>query len=272
MNLDNIRIGWLTLMIICTVLISIEVGYRLGHIFKKYGRLEKESPVSVISGSILGLLAFLLAFTFGIVYQRFETRKDTVRNEAGLIRSAITFSDFMSEPYREKTVRLLKELIDIRVGIVQNMDTADVKKTMNETKRIHAQLWNLAVINVRQNISSNIAALNLYIASLKDMIDIQLRRATLVLQDRLPFWILMALYLLLVFAMVSIGYHIAISGSSRSIASILLALSFSLVLAIIISLDRPGSFSFKVSQQPLIDLKNSIATDSVATAYPLEKH
>jgi hypothetical protein len=192
-----------------------------------------------------------------------------VRNEAGLIRSAIAMSDFMSEPEHKKTLLLLNELVDVRMGIARNMDFADVKTTMDETKRIHAQLWNLAVINGRKNMYSSVAGL--YITTLRDMINIQLRRATLAFQDRLPSWILRSLYLILVFAMVSIGYHTAISGSGRSIASILLALSFTLVLALIISLDRPGSFSFKVSQQPLIDLKVSIAADSTIKEDTLKK-
>ena len=202
MNLDNIQIGWLTAIIICVVLMSIEMGYRLGHDFKKkYHAIEKESPVSVMSGSILGLLAFLLAFTFGIVYQRFETRKDIVRSEAGLMRSTIAMSDFMSEPEHEKTVRLLRKLVDVRMGIARDMGVADVTNTMNETKRIHAQLWNLGVANGRKDMYSGVTAL--YISSLREMINIQLKRATLAFQDRLPFWILMTLFLLVFFAMIS---------------------------------------------------------------------
>lgn len=52
---------------IAVVLVSIEAGYRIGMFIARKKPMEKESPVAVISGSILGLLSCLLAFTFGIL-------------------------------------------------------------------------------------------------------------------------------------------------------------------------------------------------------------
>ena len=53
--------------------------------------------------------------------------------------------------------------------------------------------------------------------------------------------------------------HTAIAGSRRSWASPILAPSFSIVIALIASLDRPLSDFVKVSQQPLVDLRSSMA-------------
>jgi hypothetical protein len=57
--------------------------------------------------------------------------------------------------------------------------------------------------------------------------------------------------------MMGIGYHTGIAGSKRSLATLILALSFAMVIGMIASLDRPGGF-IKVTQQPLIDLQSSI--------------
>jgi hypothetical protein len=56
------------------------------------------------------------------------------------------------------------------------------------------------------------------------------------------------------------GYHAGLSGSRRSLAVLALALAFSGVLLLIADLDRPHEGVVKVSQQAMIDLKNSLMT------------
>ena len=46
---------------ILLVMISIEAGYRLGQAAHRRSKAEKESPASAIEGSVLALLAFILA-------------------------------------------------------------------------------------------------------------------------------------------------------------------------------------------------------------------
>ena len=57
---------------IVLVLLSIEAGYRVGLIVHRRSKREKESPVSSIEGSVLALLAFILALTFGTTSNRFD--------------------------------------------------------------------------------------------------------------------------------------------------------------------------------------------------------
>jgi hypothetical protein len=58
--------------------------------------------------------------------------------------------------------------------------------------------------------------------------------------------------------MISVGYQTAIAGSRRSWATLILAVSFAMVLALIILLDRPHGGFITVSQQPLVDLRASM--------------
>jgi MFS family permease len=53
------------------VVAAIEAGYRLGRAARSRSEHEKESPVSAIAATILALLAFIMAFTFGIVSDRY---------------------------------------------------------------------------------------------------------------------------------------------------------------------------------------------------------
>jgi hypothetical protein len=253
MYLPNIPLWLLSIAIVLIVLISIEAGFRLGIVIHRRLKSEKESPVSVISSAILGLLAFMLTFTFGIVYSRFETRKELVREEANTIGRVWLRSDFMSEPDHSKTVSLLSGYLDLRLAAARSQNLDQLMKTTSAAGIVQDRLWILAVANARKDMNSDVAAL--YIESLNELIDLHSKRLAIGADDRLPVLIWMALYTLLLLGMVSIGYLAAITNSNRTLATFILALSFSIVFVLITALDRPLTGLFRVSQQPLTNMK-----------------
>ena len=130
------------------VVLAIEAGYVLGRRALRRSKNEKESPVSAIAAGTLALLAFMLAFTFGIVSDRYDARKDLVRQEANAIRTAWQRSDFLPEPDRSQAVALLKEYVDHRLAAVQPAalhDPALLADQVAQSIRIQNQLWDMAV-------------------------------------------------------------------------------------------------------------------------------
>jgi hypothetical protein len=242
---------------ILVVMVSIEAGYQLGQIAHRRSEDEKESPVSVFAGAVLGLVAFMLAFTFSIVSDRYDARKGLVRDEANAIRTGYLRSEFLPEPDRAEAKGLLREYLDARVAFVQAgiVEQERANELLLEADRFQGRLWDMAVTNARKDMDSDVAAL--YIESLNAIIDVHALRVAVGWQARIPIGIWSVLYGLTVLGMVGVGYHTGIAGSKRSMATLILALSFALVIAMIASLDRPGSF-IKVTQQPLIDLQSSI--------------
>jgi hypothetical protein len=78
------------------------------------------------------------------------------------------------------------------------------------------------------------------------------------LRSRVPGVIWIVLFVLAILAMVIMGYHSGLAHSRRSIAVIALVIGFSSVLYLIADLDRPGQGSLQVSQQSMIDLRQSM--------------
>lgn len=72
MRNDLVAVGILFIGSVALVMLAIEGGYRLGRFIHARSADEKESPVGAIAGSVLGLVAFMLAFTFGIVAERYR--------------------------------------------------------------------------------------------------------------------------------------------------------------------------------------------------------
>ena len=258
MNIDFIPVWLLFVGTIVLVILSIEVGFRLGNVALRRSPEEKESPVSAMAGAVLGLTAFVLAFTFGIVSDRYDSRKELVREEANAIRTAALRSDFLPEQDRAQAMAHFKEYLDLRLELAQSGNIDNVPHVLSETKRIQDQLWLMAVVNARKDMNSDVAAL--YIDSLNQVIDIHALRVAVGVQARVPIGIWIVLYSLTILGMMGVGYQTGIAGSKRSMARPILALSFSLVFMLIASLDRPGSRIMTVTQQPLIDLRNSMDT------------
>jgi hypothetical protein len=258
MSMDSIPVWLWFVGTILVVMASIEAGYWLGEASHRRSEEEKEAPVSAFAGAVLGLVAFMLAFTFGIASERYDARKGLVREEANAIRTAYLRSDFLPEPDRAEAKDLLKDYLDARVAFAQagDLTTERVSELLPEARRTQKGLWDMAVANARLDMNSDVAAL--YIESLNEVFNVHALRVAVGMQARIPIGIWAVLFCLTIFGMMGIGYHTGIAGSKRSLATLILALSFAMVIAMISSLDRPSGF-IKVTQQPLIDLQSSIA-------------
>jgi hypothetical protein len=257
MSIINTMPIWvLFLLTIFIVALSVEFGFRIGYYMHIKSKFEKESPISVISASILGMLAFILAFTFGMVADRHNSRREMVRNEANAIRTAWLRTDFLPESERQESVRLLKKYLDLRINAVQLGELNQLQKSLDESAVISNQLWKAAVVNAGRDMNSDVAAL--YLESLNEVFNINVLRVSYGIQIRIPEGIWLVLYILIILSMIAVGYQIAIAGSKRTWSTLILALSFSILIVLIESIDRPNSKFIPVSQQALLDLQSSM--------------
>lgn len=265
MSMESIPVWGFFVGTILIVLVAIEVGFHLGHASHRRSEDEKESPVGAIAGSILGLLAFILAFTFGLVSDRYDARKGLIREEANVIRTAFFRADFLPEADRAEAKGLLRTYVDERIAAVQSGDMSRIQVAIAGAEVIQRRLWNMAVANARVDMNSDVAAL--YIESINDLMAIHAQRIAVGVA-RIPSGIWYSLAILIVLGMIAVGYQTGIAGSRRSWSMPILAFSFSLVIALISSLDRPHSDLIHVSQQPLEAVQTAMAADAGAAGEP----
>ncbi|HEX6649098.1 MAG TPA: hypothetical protein VF075_06150 [Pyrinomonadaceae bacterium] len=233
-------------------LVSLEIGYRIASHRPRGSEGEKESPVNGMVGATLSLLAFMLAFTFGLAGSRYEDRRQVVLSEANAIGTTYLRAAMLPEPMRTETRNLLREYVDVRLEAVQpgNLDQA-----LAQSEEMHNRLWSEAVAATEKDRSPITA---LFVQSLNEVIDLHAKRVMAGLRSRVPGEIWVVLFLLVILAMVMMGYHSGLADSRRSVAVVALVLGFSLVLFLIADLDRPGQGMLQVSQQSMIDLRRSM--------------
>ncbi len=254
MNLDLVPVWIVFFGTVLLVMGFIEIGYRLGGIAHRRSIAEKETPVSGVSATVLGLTAFILAFSFSIVAERYDVRKALVRDDADAIRTAYLRARFLPEPDRFESRRLLAEYVERRLQIARGSQVGpeELGRFLADSEFTHRRLWDIAVVNAERDMNSDVAAL--YVEALNRVMDVHASRLAIGVRMRVPIGIWIVLYGLTLLGMVSMGYHAGIADSKRSNASWVLAVSFAMVIALIAALDRPWGVA-AVTQQPLIDLE-----------------
>jgi ABC-type multidrug transport system fused ATPase/permease subunit len=236
------------------VLVPIFIGQRYG-VYRSKKTPEKEtSSVSTIASAALGLLAFLLAFTFQIAVNRYTDRKEMLINEVTTIRTAYLRSGLVPEPFRTETRKYLIEYTDLRVELAKNISMLD--KTMMRTEEILDTLWNYSERIAEQDRSSE--AYSLYISSVNDLVEKYNQRVTISLEYRIPESVLYTLCIITFLSMFTLGYQIGLSGKASLKLSILLGVIFAIIIFLILALDRPELGLTRLNQQPMLKLQQQL--------------
>lgn len=249
--LDLLPLWAYFLATIAVGLVSVEAGYRLG-VHRRHGvEPEKESSVGVMVAATLSLLAFMLAFTFGLAAARFDARQQFVLDEANAIRAAHLRSAFLPEPQRSTIRQLLHEYIDARFAL-ESTRSGDVE--LAASQRLHAGLWAEAVAAVENQPTSALAPL--FIESLNEVINLHTKRVQVTLRNPIPGITWATLYFVAILSMAGIGYHEGLTSLRRSPVMLMLVLTFSAIIYLIADLNRPQEGLFNVDQQAMADLRS----------------
>ena len=250
--LDVLPLWSLFLVIIGLVLFAIEGGYRLGRYRRRRSELEKDAPVGAMVGSTLGLLAFMLAFTFGMAASRLDNRKALVLEEANAIATTYLRAAMLPEG-RDEVRQHLRDYVDARLEAVESRDMA---QGLRRAEDLQGQLWSRAVAVGQQHPDSIVVGL--FVTSLNEVIDLHARRVTAGLRNRIPGTIWAVLFTIAGLSLGAMGYHSGLVGTTRSLAVIVVAFAFSAVIALVVDLDRPQEGTLRVSQQALVDVRQSM--------------
>lgn len=245
---------WMLFVVITAAgLLAVEIGYRLGRWRHRHVTDEKDAPVAAMVASVLGLLAFMLAFTFSLAASRFDDRRHMVLDEANAIGTTWLRTRLLPEPQQTEAAALLREYAQLRVDYIAAGRTEEL---LQETDRLHRDIWSRAVAAAHQAPDSIMTGL--FVQSLNEMIDLHASRVMAGLRSRIPDTIWLVLFSLLFFGMCSIGYQSGLSATQRSPQMSVLTLAFAVVLLLIIDLDRGHEGLLQVSQQPMLDLLETI--------------
>lgn len=246
--LDAIPLWLLFVMVLAIVLVSIRLGYKAG---KKRPQNDKSSEGAVV-GAALGLLALILAFTFGIATGRYDTRRNLLLDEVESIGTTYLRAGLLAEPQGGEIRKLLREYVDLRVDL-----SADKLATMAaRSEQLHDAMWAEITSLVAAGHKSAIEAV--FINSLNQTIDLHNRRMAIGLHFRVPAVAWITLLGTTVIGMMMVGYLMGTSGDSNWILCVALAVIFSAIFTLTSDVDRPGEGVVQISKVPMQELQRTI--------------
>jgi hypothetical protein len=181
-------------------------------------------------------------------------RKQLLLEEVNAIGTAYLRADFLPDPQRDETRKLLRKYVDIRTETAKHPEK--MLQALVDSEALHDQLWSQVA-----NLSKHTAApvfLALYTQSLNDVIDFHSKRVTVGMQYRIPVSVWIALYFVTILTMATVGYSFKDVNPKPILVSLMLTLAFSSIILLVADLDRPMGGLLKLNQQPMIELQQKL--------------
>src|SRR6266576_3034762 len=251
-SLSQVFLIGLFVAIAIATLLAFEAGLRLGRWRSQKPNPEALLPVRVLVTSTLGMLSFILGFAFGLASSHFDSRTETVFDEASAIGTAYRRADLLPEPERTNERRLIRNYVDVRLEPLQ-VRSGDALARM---RRLQEQMWAEAVAASRRDGGSPSA-----VPLTQSLIDVNVHgeRVLTGIRSRIPVGVWLILNAIMAISVAAAGYHAGLAGTQRSIAAVAYSLVVAAVIVLIAAGDIPGPQQLQASHQALIDLRDRLA-------------
>jgi hypothetical protein len=258
------------LLLVMAICMLAQISFiELGFLYGKYqhGKPPKAqmAQVRAIMGASLGLLAFMLAFSFSMAQVHFEERTQAYMLEVSAIDTAYRGADLIKGSERVMAQDLLRQFAGLRLKTAEAARAADmdaVVTMVRESEQIHDLLWALAESSMEG--SGEGEDTGIFAQAVLAMINAHDARLQATLFNRISPVIWFTLLMMALLSMVVMGYQAGLTGTRSRLATWTLAIAFSAVMTLITDLDRPTMTLFQLNQQLMVELENRMGGSPLA--------
>ena len=252
--LNEIPAWKLSIIILLIILISTFIGTIVGK--SKKLKAEHLTESSSVFSSFFGLLFLILAFTFGMSINRYDTRRQIIIQESNIISTALLRADLYPENERLLFRNDFKQYVEARINYFKvGIDAKKREQLTILTRSLSSKLWNRAT-GLSHNYSNTDASRQM-IPALNEMFDITTTRSAAE-NAKIPDSIIWLLFILTFIASFFSGYSSSFKDGVDWFANFGFGVMISLTLLFILDLDRPyrGFVTLEESNKSIIKLRN----------------
>jgi len=253
----------LAVLLFVALLLAWEAGRWLHH---RTARSDGEAAEhDYILNGVLGLLALLVAFTFGLALDRYDARRELVVDEANAIGTAEMRVRLLDAPYNLTLPTLYREYAKTRLAYGEAV-AAKKPPLLAKSQALRTRIEAEALTALQPIRTTPLAAM--VTPAINESLDIGVEREA-THASRIPTAVLAVLA---IYALVSagvLGSALDSAGRPRRGMSALLFLLLTMAIVVILDLDRSQEGAIRVSQEPLAQLvKGFDATPLPSPASP----
>jgi hypothetical protein len=251
---------WVLLPLAIVILLGLaEAGYRLGLKLHASNDEARRSQVGGVQGAVLGLLGLLLGFTFAMAVNRFDTRRDLVLKEANAVGTTWLRAGLLPEAHRVSARSLLSRYVDIRLEYEPLIrDPEKFAEGLRRSAEVQNELWRHAEAAAAEAPGPMVVS---FITSLNEVIDTDAERVAAG-RNRIPEGVWVLVLLVAGFGCFVSSYGSGSHGARSLFTNLLLPALIGVVILLIFDITHSRQGMIGISQQPLIDLQNSIRPKS----------
>jgi hypothetical protein len=222
-------------------IIAREVGYLLGH--HRAGQKEKpDEGIGVVTGSILGLLAFVLAFNLSIATTRHSERRLASLEEANAIGTSWLQARAIESPHAAAIARILEDYTAERIVFVQaGRSSPVIAESVARTTAMQTEIWGHVTALVRDAPGPVATSLMNAVNHTFDMTTAMRFAMAYAIPPQL-IWLLLALSSV---GMGVLGYQFGLTGRHHRVLSLLASVLWTAVVVEIFDIGSPRLGSFR---------------------------
>ena len=210
--LDPIPVGVVFLLFTVITFGCFEGGFRLGVWWQAREPGEQEGPTDMLVGSLLGLMAFVLAITLGLATDRHDARRSLVVAEANAIATAYQRADYLPPAEAARLKALLRAYLPLRIVT----DPSAVPANIARSAALAQQMWTIEVAAAQSGDNPDlIASLG---ESLNEIVTVGEQRVVAGVYARVPRTIMFLLLAGSALSLAMVGYSAGLKGR-RSVLS-----------------------------------------------------
>ncbi|MFL5811325.1 MAG: hypothetical protein ACJ749_17515 [Flavisolibacter sp.] len=252
--------GLLFVLMVMSYAIIVSLGIYIGYRRFRNGVVEPGSPLETEVAAVLGLLAFMLGFSFSATWTRYVKRNSYVVEHARMISTCYMRTSLIPEKQKFELRRLLHEYISLMLTF-----QTSTAKSAAKMDTLHLSMWQQTASLAREDMDGELRSI--FTGSVNDLINLSMDRKALALSFHIPNAIWGALLFLGTIGMLAFGYLSGINGMGNVFQLFILPIAFALVVVLISSLNSSNPDNhFKISQRPLRDVLSMMDNfDSLVT-------
>jgi hypothetical protein len=132
----------LCLGLFAACVLMVILGKRIRQKYLGKDDQESRGGVNSLVGALFGLWGFILAFTFGNSYTRFENVRTMMVEEANIIRTVILRSETLPDSMRTTFRGDMKKYLQARINYYEQANDAEkFKKSIDDATETGKRLW-----------------------------------------------------------------------------------------------------------------------------------
>jgi hypothetical protein len=255
---DQSALG-IVVVLMAAMLLAFELAYQVGRRWHADTHDAGREIFVAIKVSLLGLLALLLAFTFGMAADRYADRQRLVTDEANSLHNLWLRSSLLPEPARARFQQLLGQFVDARLAFFDaRQNILAVEEAIDRTEKLHDQMWGLVKTEALRDPPMRHA--EGMMRSLNHEWSLHRQRVH-AFENRVPEAVTLLLFGGTVIAMAAVGFAAGIANHRGTVGKLLLAVLLGGTIFVVLDLDRPRRGIFRISQEPILHLKQVLDRD-----------